>query len=59
MSTSVLYLIPGVPLVNGVIDIIEGHIMIGASRLIDAMLLIFSIAVGLGFTLSIFHDSLL
>ncbi|MFA6831652.1 MAG: threonine/serine exporter family protein [Bacteroidaceae bacterium] len=59
MSTSILYLIPGVPLVNGVIDIIEGHILIGSSRLIDAMLLIFSIAVGLGMTLSIFHDSLL
>lgn len=59
MSTSILYLIPGVPLVNGVIDIIEGHIMIGASRLIDATLLIFSIAVGLGMTLAIFHDSLL
>lgn len=59
MSTSILYLIPGVPLVNGVIDIIEGHIMIGVSRLVDATLLIFSIAVGLGTTLAIFKDSLL
>ena len=26
LGTSVLYLVPGVPLINGVIDVIEGHV---------------------------------
>lgn len=29
IATSVLYLIPGVPLINGVIDIVEGHVLNG------------------------------
>lgn len=59
LATSVLYLIPGVPLVNGVIDILEGYTLTGTSRLINALLLILCIAIGLGTTLSIFHNSLL
>ena len=45
-----LFLVPGVPLINGVIDIVEGHILIGCSRLINALLLIVCIAVGLSAT---------
>ena len=26
MATSVLYLVPGVPLINGVIDVVEGYV---------------------------------
>ncbi len=59
MITSVLYLIPGVPLVNGVVDIIEGFTLVGVARLIKALLLILSLAVGLGATLMIFKNSLL
>lgn len=59
LATSVLYLIPGVPLVNGVIDILEGYALTGTSRLINAMLLILCIAIGLGITLFTFHNSLL
>lgn len=59
MVTSVLFLIPGVPLVNGVIDIIEGFTLAGVARLIKALLLILSLAVGLGSTLMIFKNSLL
>jgi uncharacterized membrane protein YjjP (DUF1212 family) len=59
MATSVLYLIPGVPLINGVIDIIEGHTLTGASRIIQAFLLIICIAVGLSVSLLIFKNSLL
>ncbi|MDD4609638.1 MAG: threonine/serine exporter family protein [Bacteroidaceae bacterium] len=58
MATSVLFLIPGVPLVNGVIDIIEGYTLIGVTRLINCALMILCIAVGLGGTLMIFQNSL-
>lgn len=54
LGTSVLYLIPGVPLINGVIDIIEGHVLAGVSRLINAALLIICIAIGLSLTLLLF-----
>ncbi|MDR0412860.1 MAG: threonine/serine exporter family protein [Dysgonamonadaceae bacterium] len=59
IATSVLFLIPGVPLINGVIDIVEGHTLIGGSRLIQAFLLIVCIAVGLSFPLLLFRNSLL
>lgn len=59
LATSPLFLVPGVPLINGVIDIVEGHILIGFSRLVNAMLLIVCIAVGLAATLVMVKDSLL
>lgn len=59
LATSVLFLIPGVPLINGVIDIVEGYILTGCARLIDALLLVICIAVGLSFTLLLFKNSLI
>jgi uncharacterized membrane protein YjjP (DUF1212 family) len=59
MATSVLFLIPGVPLINGVIDIVEGHTLTGASRLTHALLLIVCIAVGLSLSLLLFKSRLL
>lgn len=59
ITTSVLFLVPGVPLINGVIDILEGHVMTGVSRLVQAGLLIICIAIGLSFTLLLVKDSLL
>lgn len=59
LATSPLFLVPGVPLFNGVIDIVEGHILIGFSRLVNAMLLIICIAIGLAATLLMVKDSLL
>ena len=59
IATSPLFLVPGVPLINGVIDIVEGHVLIGCSRLINALLLIVCIAVGLSATLMIVKNSLL
>jgi uncharacterized membrane protein YjjP (DUF1212 family) len=59
IATSVLLLIPGVPLINGMIDIVEGHTLTGGSRLIQAFLLIICIAVGLSFPLLLFKNSLL
>ncbi len=59
VATSVLYLIPGVPLINGVIDILEGHSLTGSSRLIQAFLLVLCIAAGLSISLFLFQNSLL
>ncbi|WP_321423759.1 threonine/serine exporter family protein [uncultured Bacteroides sp.] len=51
LGTSILYLVPGVPLINGIIDIIEGHVLAGVSRLINAALLIICLSIGLSLTL--------
>lgn len=59
LATSPLFLVPGVPLINGVVDILEGHILIGFSRLVNALLLIVCIAIGLSATLIMVKDSLL
>jgi uncharacterized membrane protein YjjP (DUF1212 family) len=48
-----------VPLINGVIDIVEGHTLSGFARLTQASLLILSIAIGLSFTLWLVKDNLL
>lgn len=58
IATSVLYLIPGVPLINGVIDILEGHTLTGGSRLIQAFLLITCISIGLSISLFLFQNIL-
>lgn len=59
MITSVLYLIPGVPLVNGIIDIIEGYTLMGLTRLINCFLLVLCISIGLGAVLLLFNGNLL
>ncbi len=59
IATSVLYLVPGVPLINGIIDIVEGHVQIGFTRLTEASLLIICIAIGLSFTLMMVKNSLI
>jgi uncharacterized membrane protein YjjP (DUF1212 family) len=47
LASSVLYLIPGVPLINSILDIIEGHVLTGIARLVNATSLIVCIAIGL------------
>lgn len=47
LASSVLYLIPGVPLINSILDIIEGHVLTGIARLVNASSLIVCIALGL------------
>ena len=59
LATSVLFLVPGVPLINGVIDIVEGYVLTGFARLTQAALLIINIAIGLSFTLLIVKNGLL
>lgn len=55
LGTSMLYLVPGVPLINGVMDIIDGHALDGIARLTNACLLIICIAIGLSITVIIFN----
>lgn len=59
LGTSVLYLIPGVPLINSIMDVIDGHVLAGMSRFINATLLIICIAIGLSVTLLITRISAL
>lgn len=51
LATSVLYLIPGVPLINSVIDLLEGYFQASVSRSLFAASVLSCIAVGM--TLSI------
>ena len=51
IGSSVLFLIPGVPLMNGVIDVLEGHVLAGISRLITATVSIVCITIGLSISL--------
>ena len=51
LGASVLFLIPGVPLINCIADMLDGHILMGISRAVKAAMLIASIAIGLSATL--------
>lgn len=53
LATSVLYLVPGVHFINSVIDILDGHILIGISRAVNTFILIMCIAFGMYFTLAV------
>lgn len=59
VATSVLFMVPGVPLITGVIDILENHTLIGFARLIRALLIVICLAVGLSFSMVIFQKGLL
>ncbi|MFV0483774.1 MAG: threonine/serine exporter ThrE family protein [Bacteroidales bacterium] len=59
LATSVLFLVPGVPLINGIIDIVESHTLAGVARLIQATLWIICFSAGLSITLLIVKSSLL
>ncbi len=53
VATSVLFLIPGVPLINSLMDILEGHVLTGISRFVNASILIVSLSIGFLMTLLI------
>lgn len=59
LATSILFLVPGVPLINGVIDVLEGYIITGFCRLTEALLIIISISLGLSLTLILVKNSLI
>ncbi len=46
-ATSVLYLIPGIPLINSLSDLLDGNIMNGLVRGMNGLIIAFSIALGL------------
>ncbi len=54
LATAVLYLIPGVPLVNGVTDLIEGYVTTGLARGFHAGFILLCIAVGMAISILIF-----
>ncbi len=47
IATAVLYLIPGVPLINAVIDLIEGYISSAINRILFSGFILLCIAVGM------------
>ena len=52
LTACVLWLIPGVPLINGFLDILRGHIVSGWAKAAMGLMLVFM--VGVGFYLSLF-----
>jgi uncharacterized membrane protein YjjP (DUF1212 family) len=46
-STSVLFLIPGVPMVHAISDLMDGHTLNGIVRGVNVMIMAFAIALGL------------
>lgn len=52
-ATSVLFLIPGVPLINAFTDLLEGNILNGIVRTVNGMIISFMIALGFIFSLFI------
>lgn len=53
-ATSILFLIPGVLLINSFVDLLDGHIINGIDRGTNALMHAFSIAAGLATVLYIF-----
>lgn len=54
LSTAVLYLVPGVPLVNSVIDLIEGHFSTSIARGFYGGFILLCIAIGMSISVLIF-----
>jgi uncharacterized membrane protein YjjP (DUF1212 family) len=55
LATSVLFLIPGVPLINSFSDLIDGNIMNGIVRSVNGLIISFSIALGLLLAMLVFQ----
>jgi len=47
LATSVLFLVPGIPLINSVTDLMDGNIQNGMVRAMNGLMIAFSIAMGL------------
>ena len=50
---SIIPLVPGVPFTNGIRDIADGDYISGSVRLLDAILVIVSVAIGVGVVLTV------
>lgn len=46
-ATSVLFLVPGIPLINSVTDLVDGNIQNGIVRAVNGLMIAFSIALGI------------
>lgn len=57
--TGVLFLVPGIPLLNSAVDILDGHILAGLSRFGNAMTLVFATVCGLASALAVFGGEFL
>ena len=55
LSTCVLFLIPGVPMINSFSDLIDGNVLNGATRGVNVLVIAFAIALGLMVSLLIFN----
>lgn len=55
ISGAIMPLVPGIAFVNGIRDIAGGDYIAGAVRLLDALLIFLSIAVGVGVMFMIYH----
>lgn len=55
LATSVLFLIPGVPMINSFSDFIDGNVLNGTTRGVNVLVIAFAISLGLMVTLLIFN----
>ncbi|MCI6989205.1 MAG: threonine/serine exporter family protein [Campylobacter sp.] len=53
LSSSILYLVPGIVLINAIFDILNQNTLIGIARLINVTILFLCMAIGIYLTLSI------
>ncbi len=53
MATSILFLVPGIPLINSLIDMLHGHYIVGLARGVHGTLVAFSIALGMWISMSL------
>ena len=52
-ATSVLFLVPGVQMINSIMDLMHGHILMGISRGVHSIMMITCITIGLSATMLI------
>ncbi len=55
VAGSIMPLVPGVPFTNSIRDFADGDYISGAVRMLDAILVFFSIAIGMGFIFLFYH----
>ncbi len=58
LIASVLYLIPGIPFINSIMDFFDGFMLNGLSRFANAIFIVASLSIGLSLTLIILNITL-
>ncbi|MSN96087.1 threonine/serine exporter family protein [Campylobacter sp. FMV-PI01] len=53
ISASILYLFPGIILLNSMFDILDGNVLIGLSRIVNTAILVLCMSIGIYITLTI------